>query len=161
MWQFAGIAMVLLAGGSAPPDNASRFQAAAVVQSQHCVRCHNADKTRGGLDLSTRDMAFQGGATSDAIVPGQPDKSALLERAASGSMPPEKDGRRLNAEEVAALRQWIEAGASWPENATLPLSVPQARLSTPPQVTQPALPTAPRKRPNRPYRYRYGRWRWR
>ena len=45
----------------------------------------------------------------ELIVPGAPDESRLLERVSKGEMPPEGD--RLAKEEIATLRNWIDAGA--------------------------------------------------
>jgi mono/diheme cytochrome c family protein len=139
--------LALLAGGPAEDDP---FVKAAALLSQHCVRCHNADTARGGLDLSTHDSAMLGGATSDAIVAGDSSRSAIVSRAAEGSMPPEKDGRRLTPGEVDILRKWINGGANWPESVTLPVK--------PIGPPQPAAQASPRAIPATP---RYPRWRFR
>lgn len=114
--------LVLLFAGLGSEFEESVFQSAASVLSQHCVRCHNADKSRGGLDLSSHESVLAGGATSDVVKPSKPDESPLLLRTREGSMPPEKDGRRLNKAEIKALSDWIELGAIWPAGVALPLS---------------------------------------
>jgi mono/diheme cytochrome c family protein len=115
--------LLLFVVAASPADDA--FAPAARVLSQNCVRCHNTDKTRGGLDLSSRATALSGGATSaDALVPSDPARSLLLARARDGSMPPSKDGRRLTTEDLQVLSRWIEDGAPWPEGKTLPLRAP-------------------------------------
>jgi mono/diheme cytochrome c family protein len=132
--------ILLLILAASPADDG--FPAAAKVLSQNCVRCHNADKTRGGLDLSTRATAVAGGATNpEALVPGKPEQSAIVERARAGSMPPPKDGRRLTDAEVQSLTHWIEQGAPWPEGQTLPL--PESKPAAKSYV---APPSAPRPR---------------
>jgi mono/diheme cytochrome c family protein len=113
------------------------FRAAAAVLSQNCVRCHNADKSRGGLDLSSRETALAGGATHDAIVPGDLETSFLLTRARDGTMPPPKDGRRLSGDEVESLAQWIKQGAAWPESITLPLAAGPRVVIQPRSVSSP------------------------
>ncbi len=65
---------------------------------------------------------MEGGDTSEAVVPGKPDKSELLLRIHlrpidEGVMPDE--GKALKPEEVAILDAWVEAGAEWPEGVTL------------------------------------------
>jgi hypothetical protein len=91
----------------------------APILSAHCVRCHNREKSRAGLDLSTRAAALKGSDAGEVLVPGRPQGSLLVQRASDGSMPPETDGRRLTADEVAVLSAWVEAGAIWPAGRVL------------------------------------------
>ncbi|MEX2026800.1 MAG: DUF1549 domain-containing protein, partial [Pirellulaceae bacterium] len=91
----------------------------APVVLRHCVACHNSSDPKAGLDLTRGTAALQGGDSGAAIVPGKPAESFLVERISDGSMPPENDGRRLTKEEVAAVSQWIQAGAKWPQNRVL------------------------------------------
>jgi hypothetical protein len=86
---------------------------------QNCLKCHNPAKARAGLDLSTRDLTLKGSDAGEVLVPGRPEESLLVKRAADGSMPPETDGRRLTAEEVAVLTAWVRAGAKWPKENSL------------------------------------------
>ena len=104
----------LLVLSIAPSDAAD----GAAILAQRCVRCHNAEKTRGGLDLSTREAALAGGATMDAIFPGDLDKSAVYQRAKDHSMPPPKDAPPLSDGEVDILARWIIQGAPWPAPQT-------------------------------------------
>jgi hypothetical protein len=99
-----------------PPDFE---QAVAPILIRHCLACHNPSELRGGLDLTRRDGHLQGGETGPAIAPGDPDKSLLVKRVAAGSMPPKKSGAPLSAVEVAALRDWVKAGAPWPKDRVL------------------------------------------
>ena len=82
-----------------------------------CLGCHGEDpKLRGGLDLRTREGMLKGGDTGAALVPGNPAKSLLYQsvlRTGDLVMPP-KESARLSAEEIAALKSWIDAGAPWP-----------------------------------------------
>lgn len=91
----------------------------APILAQNCVKCHNSMKARAGLDLSSLESALKGSDAGEVLVPGQPQESLLIQRTTDGSMPPEIDGRRLNAEEVAVLTAWVKAGAKWPEGRVL------------------------------------------
>jgi hypothetical protein len=88
--------------------------------AQRCYSCHNASAgvMRGGLALDTKEGWTTGGAHGAAIVPGQPDKSLLVKAVSYAGpglqMPP---GSRLGDEQVAALKQWIQAGAPDPRVA--------------------------------------------
>ncbi|UCF60859.1 MAG: hypothetical protein JSV37_14045, partial [Anaerolineaceae bacterium] len=74
--------------------------------SEKCGMCHSSSSALGGLDLSNYQAALEGGASGPAIVPGDPDASLLLTRQATGDHPGQLDG-----DELALVRQWIEAGA--------------------------------------------------
>jgi len=78
---------------------------------RRCVRCHGPERTEGGLDLSRREAALAGGETGEAIVPGKPDESLIVQLVEAGEMP--KEGPLLTAAEIQALRRWIELGAPY------------------------------------------------
>src|SRR5689334_9213970 len=51
------------------------------VLVDRCYQCHSAtsEKLKGGLHLDSREGALKGGDTRYAIVPGDPEKSLLIE----------------------------------------------------------------------------------
>ena len=84
--------------------------------ARRCYSCHGPDTREAGLRLDDSAAAtaeLDSGAT--AVVPGKPAASEMLARITATdpdvTMPPE--GPRLTADEVAALEQWIAAGAEW------------------------------------------------
>jgi hypothetical protein len=90
------------------------------ILRQHCLRCHGADKRKGGLLLASRaDALMPADSGRAAIVPGHSGKSELLRRVAAT----EKDermplsGAPLSATEIDRLRRWIDQGAVWPTAA--------------------------------------------
>jgi cytochrome c553 len=82
---------------------------------ENCYSCHSANtNSKGGLRVDDRNGLINGGGRGAAIVPGEPDKSLLLNavlKQGKVKMPPNKD---LSEEQVADLRQWILDGATWP-----------------------------------------------
>jgi len=102
-------------------EPAPRFaQTIRPILARHCYQCHGPDKQEGGLRLDHHQGAT---ATLEsgqiAVVAGQVASSALLARVAStdpGERMPPDDRPALSAEQVAALRAWIAAGASWEEH---------------------------------------------
>ena len=84
---------------------------------KRCYTCHasTAKKLRGGLRLDTRKGLLAGGDSGKVIVPGQPDKSALILAvrygADSSQMPP---AGKLPAAEIALLEAWVKRGAPFP-----------------------------------------------
>src|SRR5262249_2888810 len=57
----------------------------------------------------------------DKIVPGKAAESVLYQRIHKGEMPPEGKKPRPNADDVALLRRWIDAGAPAFRPAAKPL----------------------------------------
>jgi len=86
---------------------------------QNCLKCHNADKQKGGLRLDQADTAMAGGDSGKVIVRGKATESRLLLVVAGLDpdikMPPE--GPRLPAADIGKLRAWIDQGANWPADA--------------------------------------------
>ena len=52
----------------------------------------------GGLDLRLRRLMVRGGDSGPAIVPGNPEKSHLLDRITAGEMPPSQPAMRAMTE---------------------------------------------------------------
>lgn len=88
--------------------------------AERCYECHSADakKLKGGLHLDSREGLLKGGETRAAVVPGQPEKSLLLEAVRYGNqdlqMPPKS---RLSKAQIADLTAWVKRGAPWPAEA--------------------------------------------
>jgi cytochrome c553 len=85
---------------------------------RRCSECHGPDKQKGDLRLDSRAAALKAAKSGrTAVVPGKSAGSELLARVTSTDpdevMPPK--GPRLTDAEVAALRNWIDEGAVWPE----------------------------------------------
>ncbi|MBI1390341.1 MAG: DUF1553 domain-containing protein [bacterium] len=128
-------AWILLSIGSNVPSVCASSGAAAaqVVFEQHCVFCHKGDDPGGGLNLTRLNSLTQGGKRGPAIEPGKPDESLLLklvEHQEAPHMPMSMP--KLSDEDIAAIREWIAAGAPLPEpppeiqTAAEPTSKPDA-----------------------------------
>jgi len=94
------------------------------VMQEKCLSCHgrDEDKIKGGLDLRTRaETLFGGDSLKPALVPGKPEESplylAVLRDHADWEAMPPKENDALTAEQRDYLRDWIAAGAPWPEAA--------------------------------------------
>jgi mono/diheme cytochrome c family protein len=123
---FAGLCCgALLAGHAEPPrpTTAARIdfnRQVLPILSENCFACHGPDagQRKAKLRLDTKEGAFaalRGGGF--AIVPGKPAESALVERISSSEpseiMPPPRTHKKLTAEQIALLRNWVEQGAKW------------------------------------------------
>jgi hypothetical protein len=81
---------------------------------ERCAACHGEKIQQASLRLDTAEGLRKGADTGPVIVPGDPDKSALIRavRHSDGmKMPPTG---KLRADEITALEQWVKAGAPWP-----------------------------------------------
>ncbi len=88
------------------------------VLVQHCFECHaaTAKKVRGGLLLDSRARVLEGGDNGPAIVPGDPEKSRLIEaiRYTRVDLKMPKKGKLPDAV-IADLTAWVKMGAPWPD----------------------------------------------
>src|ERR1700676_1477926 len=87
------------------------------VLAKNSFTCHTAARM-GGLEMSGREALLKGGKSGPAIVPGDAEKSLLVQAVAQTherlKMPPQG---KLAESEIADLRAWIKDGAVWPESA--------------------------------------------
>ena len=119
----AGIA--LFAASLFAQQQSANTQALALFESgvrpvlkASCLGCHNQKLRSSGLGLESRDELVRGGNRGSALKPGDPAASILLhaiEQKGDLKMPP---GGKLKDEQIAAIRQWVEQGAPWPEEKT-------------------------------------------
>ncbi|MSU52697.1 MAG: DUF1549 domain-containing protein, partial [Opitutaceae bacterium] len=92
--------------------------------AEKCLSCHGDDeaKIKGGLDLRTRaDLMLGGDSDKPAIIPGKPGESplilAVLRQSEDFEAMPPKEPDRLSAQQIDWLKEWITAGAPWPDTA--------------------------------------------
>ncbi len=93
------------------------------ILREKCFGCHSddADELKGGFNLQSRPQMLEGGDDygDSAVVPGDAESSSMLAmvaRTEAGYEMPPKDADKLSQEEVWAVRDWIKAGAPWPDD---------------------------------------------
>lgn len=93
----------------------------APILRTECLTCHNHRDRRGGLSLETRRALLQGGESGAVVVPGEPEVSYLLDllEPTDGHAEMPKQAKPLQEGQIAIIRNWIEAGAKWPDQITL------------------------------------------
>ncbi|HEV3258448.1 MAG TPA: PSD1 and planctomycete cytochrome C domain-containing protein [Gemmataceae bacterium] len=95
------------------------------ILSDNCYACHGPDKNKrkARLRLDSEQDAFADRGGYAPLRPGSPDKSAVYQRItaqdAKKRMPPAKFGKRLSAQQIDLIRQWIEQGARWQKHWSL------------------------------------------
>lgn len=107
------VALTVALAGSAAADDAkiTYEQHVRPIFAANCLSCHNPDKTRGGLDLSTFESAMAGGSGGAVLAAGDSGGSALfgvVSHTREPKMPPRKS--RLPDADLDTIRAWIDQG---------------------------------------------------
>ncbi len=121
----AAAAAVLLAAAPARGDGQEFFnKKVQPILVQHCYSCHShdAERIRGGLVLDSRAGLLKGGDSGPAIVPGDPDRSLLVQAVRYTDeelrMPPKN--QKLADAQIADLEAWVRMGAPDPRQERSP-----------------------------------------
>ncbi|MEO7157414.1 MAG: DUF1549 domain-containing protein, partial [Vicinamibacterales bacterium] len=151
------VGAVLRAGQTPAPAAALPQQDATFFETRirpllaaNCFACHG-ESAMAGLRVDSRSGLLRGGETGPAIVPGDPDKSALLKAVqhAEGFPRMPRGRAKLPAADIDAIAEWIRAGAVWPTADETPAPpATRERVITPEQrafwaftpIVKPALP---------------------
>lgn len=103
------------------------------ILSDRCFSCHGPDKNqrKAKLRLDQREAAIE----AEAIMPGEPDDSSLVDRVLTDDpdavMPPTKTNKPLTAAQKDLLRRWVAAGAPYAAH----WSYAPIKRPTPPKVS--------------------------
>ncbi len=76
-----------------------------------CTNCHNPDKKKGGLDLSSYTSMMAGGSGGKVAVPGEGGDSRIFLTTTHSEepfMPPKGD--KLDKKQLTLIRAWIDGG---------------------------------------------------
>lgn len=114
-----GVVFLLIASNAARAADTSFERTVAPIFAARCVTCHNDSDAKGGLSLASRAGALGESDSGQVITPGEPDDSILLDYVSGKEPEMPKEDKPLSAEEVAAIRSWIAAGAKWPDGLVL------------------------------------------
>ena len=92
--------------------------------AEKCNACHgaNADEVASGLNMLSREAIVKGGESwaEEVLVPGKGEESFLYlatTRSEEGFEMPPKEAERLTQEQQWWIRDWINEGAPWPDDA--------------------------------------------
>jgi len=81
-----------------------------------CVKCHNENKKKGELLMTSYSQLLKGGESGATIIPGNSEESELIQRlhlpvSNEEHMPPEGE-KNLTDTQIQILERWIALGAS-------------------------------------------------
>lgn len=131
---FAPLALVIVFGlatkdvCAAEPSKGEKLFALKVKSlfAEKCIACHgdDPDEIAGGFDMRSRKAMLKGGESyaEETLVPGKGEKSFLYiatTRSEEGFEMPPKEAERLTQEETWWIRDWINAGAPWPDESRI------------------------------------------
>jgi hypothetical protein len=122
------------------------------VLAENCYDCHAAAEM-GGLRVDSRERMLQGGKSGPAIIPGDPDKSLLIQAVRQNGDLKMPKGGKLKPAEVQALTDWVKMGAPWPEAKAAAVQSSPVKAITPEQrafwsfqpLKDPAIPPVKEK----------------
>jgi mono/diheme cytochrome c family protein len=112
------------------------------ILAARCYSCHGPTVQQNGLRLDSLAAVLQGSESGKIIVAGKPDSSRIMRRLQAQERPMMPyGGPALSPNEIAAIRQWIEAGAPGPDS-TAPLAA--AKVQKHWAYIKPVRPAVPR-----------------
>ena len=75
-----------------------------------CLKCHNSDKPKADLDLSTFSATMKGGSSGLIVAGGDPDGSSLYKVVAHSAEPTMPPKSKLPDKEIDLIKKWIAGG---------------------------------------------------
>ena len=92
--------------------------------AEKCIACHgdDPDEIAGGFDMRSREAMLKGGESfaEETLIPGKGETSFLYiatTRSEEGFEMPPKEAEQLTKEQSWWIRDWITAGAPWPDES--------------------------------------------
>jgi WD40 repeat protein len=79
----------------------------------HCLSCHNEEKRKGGLALSSRETLLAGGDEGVAVVAGKPEESPLIQSLSASADPHMPPKKQLTQAQITLLGDWVRQGIPW------------------------------------------------
>jgi mono/diheme cytochrome c family protein len=157
---FARFFIVVLAGAlvvrtahAADVKPANDYAAVDAIFFKHCLDCHAAQDPEAKLVLESFETLMKGGEAGAVLVSGKSADSLLVkmiegrvEREGKKKIMPPGKRKKLDPEEIAAIKAWIDAGAhAPPEGKTIAriLVVPKITPKVKPRMSINALAYAP------------------
>ena len=124
-------------------DDSSFHDTVVPIFQRRCLSCHNDNDRKGDFSLASWESIEDSGM----VEAGDPEASHLIDQISpDGSDRPAmpKDADPLTKDEVAAIREWIAAGAKWPAGFVLqPAEVTDTDWWSLLPLARPNIPTPP------------------
>lgn len=113
------------------------------ILASRCYSCHGAGVQQNGLRLDSLAAIRKGSDSGPVVTPGNAGNSRLLRRMLGEELPRMPyGGVPLARDEIAAIRQWIDAGAPGPDSE-LPLHLSSTATGKHWSFVKPVHPALP------------------
>src|SRR5262245_17418018 len=76
----------------------------------NCLKCHNPDKLKGDLDLTSFSAAIKGGGSGATLNAGDPQGSQLFKSITHTDEPTMPPNGKLSDRDIDTIKKWIEGG---------------------------------------------------
>jgi hypothetical protein len=111
------------------------------ILAARCYSCHGPNIQQNGLRLDSLQTILKGSDSGKIVVPGHSQNSRLISRLLAQERPMMPyGGPQLPPNEIATIRNWIDAGAPGPDSTTPLAAVKAPRHWSYIKPVRPALP---------------------
>ena len=96
---------------SASPEKPNLEDDVMPIFESKCNSCHNADRAKGGLDLTNMNAILVGGSSGESVISGDGENSylyKLIARIEKPYMPQRED--KIPQPEIDLIKKWIDLG---------------------------------------------------
>lgn len=107
----------LLASAAEPAKKVTFEDDVVPIFRDNCLKCHNPDKLKGDLDLTSFGNTLKGGGSGAAVNAGDPDGSQLYKSITHADEPTMPPNAKLAPREIAIIRDWIAGGLLQGQNS--------------------------------------------
>src|SRR3954453_15824200 len=133
LFLFSGLSLLAVSAGlfAATPEEVEFFEKQVrPVLSEHCFKCHGAEKQKGEIRVDSRAAILKGVDGVPIATPGNPDESSLIKsiRHQTENKMPAKEPK-LPDEQIAALAEWVRMGMPWPNSDQRKAGRPQQQAA--------------------------------
>lgn len=130
----AVLCALLWSGGDVQAEAPTSTKLAMQLLRTNCISCHNEEKRKGGLLMTSREALLKGGDEGPVIVEGKPEESSLVTSLAASADPHMPPKKQLGAAQIKVIEKWVRHGMPWDAGALA------GEAPTPRAVSLAALP---------------------
>src|SRR5207302_3776265 len=99
------------------PSQSGGSRKAMELLKAECFGCHNEEKKKGGLILTSRELLLKGNKDGPVVRSGKPDESRLIKALSADADPHMPPKKQLTATQIKVMRDWIKGGLAWDSKA--------------------------------------------